>query len=69
MERPQETLPVQPFQRPRRLLVRGRDACLLVVSRPNGRNGGELRQPVTRVAKPYELRAARSSRCERLLRW
>jgi hypothetical protein len=36
---------------------------------PMGRNGGELRQPVTTVAKPYELRAARSSRCEESLRW
>jgi hypothetical protein len=36
---------------------------------PMGRNGGELRPPVTRVAKPYELRAARSSRCEESLRW
>ncbi len=36
---------------------------------PMGRNGGELRQRVTTVAKPYELRAARSSRCEGSLRW
>jgi hypothetical protein len=36
---------------------------------PMGRNGGELRQHVTRVAKPYELRAARSSCCEESLRW
>jgi hypothetical protein len=35
---------------------------------PMGRNGGELRQPMTRVAKPYELRAARFSRCEGSLR-
>jgi hypothetical protein len=50
-------------------LFTGRDACLLVVSRPHGQNGGELRQPVTRVAKRYELRAARSGRCEESLRW
>jgi hypothetical protein len=36
---------------------------------PMGRNGGELRSPVTRVAKRYELRAARSSRWEEALRW
>ena len=36
---------------------------------PMGRNGGELRQRVTRVAPPYELRAARSSRWEEALRW
>jgi hypothetical protein len=36
---------------------------------PMGRNGGELRQLMTRVAKPYELRAARFSRCEESLRW
>jgi hypothetical protein len=36
---------------------------------PMGRNGSELRQPVTTVAKPFELRAARSSRCEESLRW
>jgi hypothetical protein len=36
---------------------------------PMGRNGGELRQRVTRVAEPYELRAARSSRCEEALQW
>jgi hypothetical protein len=36
---------------------------------PMGGNGGELRPPVTRVAKPYELRAARPSRCEESLRW
>jgi hypothetical protein len=36
---------------------------------PMGRNGGELRQRVTRVAEPYELHAARSSRCEEALRW
>jgi hypothetical protein len=34
-----------------------------------GRNGGELRQSVTRVAKRHKLRAARSSRCEGVLRW
>jgi len=34
-----------------------------------GRNGGELKQPVTRVAKRHELRAARSSRCAGVLRW
>jgi hypothetical protein len=50
-------------------LFTGRDASSLVVSRPNGRNGGELRQPVTRVAKRHELSAARSSRCEESLRW
>jgi hypothetical protein len=36
---------------------------------PMGRNGGDLRQPVMRVAKRYEIRAARSSRCEEWLRW
>jgi hypothetical protein len=36
---------------------------------PMGRNGGELSQPVTRVAKRYELRAARSNRWEETLRW
>jgi hypothetical protein len=35
---------------------------------PMGRNSGELRQLMTRVAKPYGLRAARYSRCEGLLR-
>ena len=35
---------------------------------PTGRNGGELRQPVMRMAKRFELRAARSSRCEESLR-
>ena len=34
-----------------------------------GSNGGELSQPVTRMAKRYELRAERSSRCEGTLRW
>jgi hypothetical protein len=34
---------------------------------PMGGNGGELRQRVTRVAEPYELRATRSSRCEEAL--
>jgi hypothetical protein len=32
-------------------------------------NGGEPRQRATRVAKPHELRAAPSSRCEESLRW
>jgi hypothetical protein len=36
---------------------------------PMGRNGGELRQHVTKVAKPHELRAARSRRCKESLRW
>jgi hypothetical protein len=36
---------------------------------PMRRNVGELSQPVTRVAKRYELRAARSSRWEEALRW
>jgi hypothetical protein len=36
---------------------------------PMGGNGGEPRQPGMRVAKRYELRAARSSRCEGALRW
>jgi hypothetical protein len=36
---------------------------------PPGRDGGELSQPVTRLAKPHELRAARFSRCEGSLRW
>jgi hypothetical protein len=31
--------------------------------------GGELRQPVTRVAKRYKFRAARSNGCEEVLRW
>jgi len=35
---------------------------------PTGRNGDERRQLVTRAAKPYELRAARCSRREGLLR-
>jgi hypothetical protein len=35
---------------------------------PMGRNGGELRRPATRVAKPYELRAARSGGCGGSLR-
>ena len=35
---------------------------------PTGRNGGEPSQLVTRAAKPYELRAARCSRREGLLR-
>jgi hypothetical protein len=43
--------------------------CSSSAAGPMGRNGGELRQPVTTVAKPYELRAARSSRCEESLRW
>ena len=50
-------------------LFTGRDACLFVVSRLNGQNGGDLRQPVMRVAKRYELRAVRSSRCEESLQW
>jgi hypothetical protein len=50
-------------------LFAGRDAALLVVSRPNEQNGGELRQPVTRMAKRYEPRAARSSRCGASFRW
>jgi hypothetical protein len=49
-------------------LFTGCDAALLVVSHPNGQNGGELMQPLMRPAKPYELRAARSGRCEELLR-
>jgi hypothetical protein len=36
---------------------------------PMGRNGGERRQPVTRIAKRNELRAARSSGCEEPHRW
>ena len=36
---------------------------------PMARNGDELRQHVTRVAKRYELHAARSSRGEGALRW
>ena len=35
---------------------------------PMGGNGGERRQQATRVPKPYELRAARSSRREEALR-
>jgi hypothetical protein len=35
---------------------------------PTGRNG-EQRQPLTRVAKPHELRAVRSNRCEESIRW
>jgi hypothetical protein len=42
--------------------------CMASVG-PMGRNGGGLSQPVTRVAKRYELRAARSSRWEEALRW
>ena len=34
---------------------------------PMGRNAGELRQPVMGMAKLFELRAARSSRCEESL--
>jgi hypothetical protein len=34
---------------------------------PMGGNGGERRQQATRVAKPYELRAARSSRRDEAL--
>jgi hypothetical protein len=33
-----------------------------------GGNGGELGQPVTTLAKPYELRAARSGPREEVLR-
>jgi hypothetical protein len=36
---------------------------------PMARNGDELRQHVTRVAKRYALHAARSSRGEEALRW
>ena len=36
---------------------------------PTGRNGGERRQPVTRIAKWNELRAARSSGCKEPHRW
>jgi hypothetical protein len=36
---------------------------------PVGTNSGELRPHVTRVTKPYELRAACSSRCGESLRW
>jgi hypothetical protein len=50
-------------------LFTGGDESLLLVSRSNGQNGGELRQSVEKVAKRYELRAARSSRCEESLRW
>jgi hypothetical protein len=35
---------------------------------PMDKKGDELRQPVMRMAKPFELRAARSSRCEESLR-
>jgi hypothetical protein len=42
-------------------------ACSLSAG-PMGRNGGELSQPVARVGKRYELRAARPSRCEESLR-
>lgn len=41
--------------------------CALSVG-PMGGNGGERRQQATRVAKPYELRAARSSRRDEALR-
>jgi hypothetical protein len=34
-----------------------------------GSNGGDLSQPVTRMANRYELRAALSSRWEGTLRW
>jgi hypothetical protein len=50
-------------------LFTGGDASLLVISQPNGQNGGEPRHPVARVAKPYKLHAALSSRCEDSLRW
>jgi hypothetical protein len=36
---------------------------------PMDRAGRELRQHVTRVARPYELRGARSSRCAESRRW
>jgi hypothetical protein len=36
---------------------------------PMGRNGVELRPPVTTVAKPYRPRAARFSGWEEALRW
>jgi hypothetical protein len=36
---------------------------------PMGRNDGDLSHPVTTLANPYELRAARSSRCEGALLW
>jgi hypothetical protein len=42
-------------------LFTGGDACLLVVSRPNGQNGD--------VAKLYKLRGARSRRREGSLGW
>ena len=35
---------------------------------PLDRNSGKLRQLMTKVAKPYGLRAARCSRCEGALR-
>jgi hypothetical protein len=47
----------------------GRDVSLLVISRPDAKNGRQLSLPVTRVAKRYELRAARPSRCEESFRW
>jgi hypothetical protein len=50
-------------------LFTGRNASLLAVSRPNGQNGRKVSQGVRRVAKRYEFRAARSSRCEEVLRW
>jgi hypothetical protein len=50
-------------------LFTGCNASLLAVSRPNGQIGRKVGQGVTRVAKRYELRAARSSRCEEVLRW
>jgi hypothetical protein len=49
-------------------LSEGRDASLFGVSRLNGQNGDELGQPATGMAKLYELRAARSRRCEESLR-
>jgi hypothetical protein len=36
---------------------------------PMGGNGGKLSQPVTRLARPYKPRAARSKRYEEALRW
>lgn len=45
-------------------------AAMSACSSPAGPSrNGEQRQPLTRVAKPHELRAVRSSRCEESLRW
>jgi hypothetical protein len=49
-------------------LFTGRDASLLLVSSPNAKYRRELSQPVTPGAKGYELRGARSTPYDELLR-